>query len=341
MKHFQSFLPLTCDYGEKSRQFRGILLELQLPMLDKTGVPFQSLPDIASETVGLATGVLDSVGMSGIEVPVSLLDSKGQTLRTPARVEAYVNLSQPEVRGIHMSRLFRDVQLGLTQQPLALLLLAKITEEFLRSHEGLSDRAELAVSFEALLERAALKSANSGWRSYPVKLRVQRGLQKLQYFVEVLVTYSSTCPASAALSRQLIQQNFKAHFSGDQVSGPQVHEWLGTAGGINATPHAQRSFARVEVQVKDPQFDFIRLIDLIEESLQTPVQTMVKREDEQEFALRNGQNLMFCEDAARRVKRDLESLPEVVGYSGEFRHVESLHPHDAVAKIRKENDNHS
>jgi GTP cyclohydrolase I len=47
---------------------------------------------------------------------------------------------------------------------------------------------------------------------------------------------------------------------------------------------------------------FVELIDLVENTLKTPVQAAVKREDEREFARLNGANLMFCEDAGRRLK---------------------------------------
>ena len=101
-----------------------------------------------------------------------------------------------------------------------------------------------------------------------------------------------------------------------------------------ATPHAQRSFARVKVQVGADYF-YGDLINAVEEALQTAVQGAVKREDEQEFALRNGQNLMFCEDAARRVKEALDAQSAIVDYVAEFSHVESLHPHNAVSLISK------
>ena len=45
----------------------------------------------------------------------------------------------------------------------------------------------------------------------------------------------------------------------------------------------------------------------MEAALGTPVQTAVKREDEQAFARLNAANLMFCEDAARRVAAVLSS----------------------------------
>ena len=304
-------------------------------MLEKDKSHFHNMPDIASEPALHSNGQLESVGMSGIEVPVSIIDSQGKLMRIPALAEASVNLHDEGARGIHMSRLFKLVQEAFSQKILNLELLSEVSLEFLNSHQGLSNQANLSVSFSAMLERKALKSSNTGWRSYPVSLSVHREAdQAPRYFVEVLVTYASTCPASAALSRQLIQNHFAADFSEAKADTREVFEWLGSSTGIVATPHAQRSYAKVKVQVKNPNFEFLSLIDLIEEVLQTPVQTAVKREDEQEFALRNGQNLMFCEDAARRVQSALLKQPELVEYEGEFRHVESLHPHDAVAKIR-------
>ena len=67
--------------------------------------------------------------------------------------------------------------------------------------------------------------------------------------------------------------------------------------------------ARLRAGLRAADFDFpvVEMIDLVENVLQTPVQAAVKREDEQAFALRNGQNLMFCEDAARRIQRALDA----------------------------------
>ncbi len=145
--------------------------------------------------------------------------------------------------------------------------------------------------------------------------------------------YSSTCPCSAALARQLIQTSFDEAFApGETLGFDAVRDWLGTQKAIVATPHSQRSVAQVRVKLDGEigEFPFLALIDALEDGLSTPVQTAVKREDEQEFALRNGQNLMFCEDAARRVKQVL-SGDEYLDYRVRIEHQESLHAHDAVA----------
>ncbi|MFN2126562.1 MAG: GTP cyclohydrolase, FolE2/MptA family, partial [Anaerolineales bacterium] len=68
----------------------------------------------------------------------------------------------------------------------------------------------------------------------------------------------------------------------------------------------------------------------VELAVATPVQAVVKRRDEQEFARLNGENLMFCEDSARRIRLALDQIPEFVDYRIQASHLESLHPHDAV-----------
>jgi len=115
-----------------------------------------------------------------------------------------------------------------------------------------------------------------------------------------------------------------------------VLAWLGSEDGIVATPHAQRSTADVQVRLAHG-FDFpiVELVDVIEHALGTPVQTAVKREDEQAFALANGQNLMFCEDAARRMQRALDADERIADFRVRATHHESLHPHDAVAVATK------
>jgi len=68
----------------------------------------------------------------------------------------------------------------------------------------------------------------------------------------------------------------------------------------------------------------------VEAALATPLQTAVKRADEQAFARLNGANLMYVEDAARRVQAALAQHHAQARVT--VRHMESLHPHDAVAQ---------
>jgi GTP cyclohydrolase I len=112
---------------------------------------------------------------------------------------------------------------------------------------------------------------------------------------------------------------------------------LGSTQGIVATPHSQRSIAQIKVKLETgaDNFPIIALIDLVETTLKTPVQAAVKREDEQEFARLNGQNLMFCEDAARQLQYALNQQSQFDDFWLRVNHYESLHAHDAVSITTK------
>ena len=297
----------------------------------------RAMPDVAGQTEFGPAGRLDRVGMDDIQMPVLIAQPDGSSQRVSARVAAFVDLDDAHARGIHMSRLYLHLDRHLSSEPLTPCALRRVLRDFLDSHAELSTRAELRIRFDHLVRRPALASAHSGWRAYPVEIGATLDGEGFVAELGVEVQYSSTCPASAALARQLIQERFAADFAARRtVDREAVLAWLGSEQGIVATPHSQRSTADVRVTLA-PGFDFpiTALIDLIEDTLQTPVQTAVKREDEQAFALANGRNLMFCEDAARRIQSALDADERVADFHVRAAHHESLHPHDAVAVATK------
>lgn len=297
----------------------------------------RAMPDVASEAQPGLAGALDWVGMDAVEMPVLLGGAAEQVQRVSARVSAFVNLDRADARGIHMSRLYVHLDRHLSMEPLTPASLRRLLRDLLDSHTGLSDLALVRVRFEHLVRRAALASGHSGWRSYPVEITARMDGTQFALELGVEVQYSSTCPASAALARQLIQERFADDFAaGKPLERDALLAWLGSTDGIVATPHSQRSAAKVRAKLA-PGFDFpiTDIIDLVEQALQTPVQTAVKREDEQAFALANGQNLMFCEDAARRIRRALDGDERIADFWLRAAHYESLHPHDAVAIATK------
>jgi len=285
-----------------------------------------TLPDIATQPQE-HTAPLDWVGMCGIAVPIQF-----EGRHASAIADAGVSLVDGTARGIHMSRLYLALA-SLEQQSLTPLVIRRLLADFLASHEGLSDAAYLNLTFEHLLKRPALVSPLAGWKRYPITLEAKIENEMFHVELSVRVPYSSTCPCSAALARQLIQQQFEADFADQQLQRSAVLEWLGSSQGIVATPHSQRSQALISVRLQNNRdsLPVTELIDRIEACLGTAVQTAVKRADEQAFALANGQNLMFCEDAARRLHQSLRQLEWATGFKLRVEHAESLHAHDAVA----------
>lgn len=307
-------------------------------MLDKTRQNICTLPDVAADVKAKIAGTLEWVGMSEIEMPISL-NADVAIPSSVARVRAEVSLDDESKRGIHMSRLYLACDELFSHQSIDFGSLAKLTETFLKSHSELSHNALVEVDFDALIRRKALVTDNSGWRSYPVSLLLVREKDKISHMeLDFSVTYSSTCPCSAALARSIIQQNFQETFNKDDLDFDKVMEWIGSEKGINATPHAQRSTAHIRTILKPDtiQIPLKKYIDVVENALQTVVQAAVKRADEQAFAKINAANLLFCEDAARRIKHVLSKLPEIKGFWLRVHHHESLHPHDATAEASSE-----
>src|ERR1700682_2879653 len=109
-------------------------------------------PEVAGEVEPPFAGTLDWVGMGDIEVPVMLAED-GRNVQSAARVTAYVNLKQPEVRGIHMSRLYLHVDKALSAEPLTPCAIRRMLRDFLDSHAELSDRAMVRITFDHLVRR--------------------------------------------------------------------------------------------------------------------------------------------------------------------------------------------
>ncbi|WP_042974922.1 GTP cyclohydrolase FolE2 [Burkholderia sp. AU4i] len=290
------------------------------------------LPDISLTDAAPGRRPLEWVGMQGIDLPVAVAEP-GCRRDVHARADVQVDLPVPHVKGIHMSRLYRLLD-GLGDgDALSPAGLRPVLQAMVDSHRDCDTRrARLRLRFDLLARRAALVTDGlAGWKAYPVRIDATLTDAGFELRAQVTVVYSSTCPCSAALSRHWVEQAFLAAFGrDDRVEPAAVAAWL-KRHATAATPHSQRSEAVVSagLPADGATLGLIDLIDRVEHALGTPVQTAVKRADEQAFAVLNGGNLMFVEDAARRIQAALDgrhAQPRV-----HVRHLESLHPHDAVA----------
>ncbi len=302
------------------------------------------LPDVAVAALIGDDSRLDWVGMDAIDLPLRIvadgIASCNDDIRVPGRVSVEVDLRSDATRGIHMSRLYLALDKAVSE-PLSPAVLKALLREMLDSHIGLSTCARVRMAFEYFLRRPALVSEHSGWRRYPVVITATIERDALTIDVQFDVVYSSTCPASTALARQLVAQDFAHAFPAHApLDREKALQWLASEHGMRATPHSQRSTAQVAVRL-DPtvaELPFAALIAHAESALGTAVQTTVKRIDEQAFARANGENQMFCEDAVRRLHlafADSDPMRALGVHSVRVHvaHHESLHAHDAVASI--------
>jgi GTP cyclohydrolase I len=274
--------------------------------------------------------------MEEVAVPL-LIAIQGQApQQVSAKSSLYVSFDKTEAKGIHMSRLHLALNETLAGKILTEDRLLSLLQCMVESQEGISSNARLVLEFDLVLEKSALLSGEFGFQSYPVRIDAQFLNGQLMLGLDLTIAYSSTCPCSASLSRQLYAEAINTKFMDSNIDKQALMNWVVSNAGSIATPHSQRSYAYLKLSLAKGYFpDFASLIFQFEDIIGTPVQTAVKRQDEQAFARLNAENLMFCEDAARRIKNDLERMAFVTDYWFKVEHQESLHAHNAVAIDQK------
>ncbi len=293
------------------------------------------LPDVTSEIGSDTPASLSWVGMENIAVPINLQRSDTDVIKTVSKANLLVSLDDPNTKGIHMSRLHIAANQLATIDCNAKNINA-LLEQMVNSQEGISQQAKIELQFELVLNKPALLSEESGYQAYPVVIRATKSSAVITYELELTIPYSSTCPCSASLSRQLYAEAIDETFPSDHINKTQLLDWIQSQAGSVATPHSQRSYAYIRLALSEAYWpDLSALVFGLEDVIGTAVQTAVKRIDEQEFARLNATNLMFCEDAARRLKQTLNVMPFVKDYWFKVEHQESLHAHNAVAIDQK------
>ncbi|MDJ0821294.1 MAG: GTP cyclohydrolase FolE2 [Paracoccaceae bacterium] len=269
-----------------------------------------TLPDLQNGPSSLIKGAnraIQHVGISNFRLPLQYHTRDNGDLTLETSVTGSVSL-EADKKGINMSRIMRSFYKH-ADKTFSFGVIEAALDDYKTDLESFDARINMRFSFPVRVD--SLRSGLSGYQYYDIALElvetdgVRRKIMHLDY------VYSSTCPCSLELSEHARMQR-----------------------GQLATPHSQRSVARLSVEVKDGAcLWFEDLIDMCRRAVPTETQVMVKREDEQAFAELNAANPIFVEDAARLFAEQLHADPRV----GDFRvlasHQESLHSHDAVSML--------
>jgi GTP cyclohydrolase I len=174
--------------------------------------------------------------------------------------------------------------------------------------DSLDARIQMRLSYP--MRVASLRSGLTGWQYYDIALELAEKAGQRLRIMHVDYVYSSTCPCSLELSEHARQMR-----------------------GQLATPHSQRSIARISMVTQGDTLWFEDAIELCRRAVATETQVMVKREDEQAFAELNAANPIFVEDAVRAFAAELMAEPRVGDFRVVASHQESLHSHDAVSVL--------
>lgn len=149
------------------------------------------LPDVAHQPAALARP-LDWVGMDNIALPVRVADGQGGFVQVAASIDLAVDLARADARGIHMSRLYLQLQDGLARETVTPAGLRHLLRDGIAAQAGLATRARLRIRYDALLQRRALESGHAGWKRYPVEIEAILAEGHLQLALAFSVEYSST-----------------------------------------------------------------------------------------------------------------------------------------------------
>ena len=269
-----------------------------------------TLPDLQNGPSSLIRGAnraIQHVGISNFRLPIQYRTRDNGDLRLETSVTGTVSLDADK-KGINMSRIMRSFYAH-ADKTFSFGVIEAALDDYKTDLESFDARINMRFSFPMKVE--SLRSGLSGYQYYDIALElvevdgVRRKVMHLDY------VYSSTCPCSLELSEHARRER-----------------------GQLATPHSQRSVARISVELQDEVcLWFEDLVDMCRRAVPTETQVMVKREDEQAFAELNAANPIFVEDAARLFAEQLQTDPRVGDFRVVASHQESLHSHDAVSVL--------
>jgi GTP cyclohydrolase IB len=268
-----------------------------------------SLPDLQNGPSSLIVGArttIQHVGISNFRLPIKYQTRDGGDIMLETSVTGTVSL-EAEKKGINMSRIMRTFY-AYADDRFSFGVIEAALDDYKRDLGTFDARIQMRLSFP--MQVSSLRSNLMGWQYYDIALElvdvggVRTRIMHLDY------VYSSTCPCSLELS-----------------------EHARNTRGQLATPHSQRSVARISVVTQGGTLWFEDLIALARKGVVTETQVMVKREDEQAFAELNAANPIFVEDAARSFCEVLRGDARVGDFRVVASHQESLHSHDAVSVL--------
>jgi GTP cyclohydrolase I len=269
-----------------------------------------TLPDLQNGPASLIRGTkqqLQHVGISNFRLPIRFHTRDNGDLTLETSVTGTVSLEAGK-KGINMSRIMRSFYKH-AEKTFSFEVMASALDDYLSDLDTPDARLQMRLSYPARVR--SLRSGLEGYQYYDIALELVEKDGVRRKFVHLDYVYSSTCPCSLELS-----------------------EHARATRGQLATPHSQRSVARLSVEaVQGECLWFEDLIDLARRAVPTETQVMVKREDEQAFAELNAANPIFVEDAARLFCEQLLADPRIGDFRVVASHQESLHSHDAVSVL--------
>nr|WP_274963283.1 GTP cyclohydrolase, FolE2/MptA family [Thioclava electrotropha] len=182
------------------------------------------MPDLQNGPSSLIVGAhtrIEHVGISNFRLPVRFHTRDNGDLTLEASVTGTVSL-EAEKKGINMSRVMRSFYVH-AEKTFSFEVMEAALDDYMDDLESFDARLMMRVSFP--VKRPSLRSGLEGWQYYDIALELIETGGVRTKVIHLDYVYSSTCPCSLELSEH-------ARASRGQL----------------ATPHSQRSVARISAE---------------------------------------------------------------------------------------------
>ncbi len=239
---------------------------------------------------------IDRVGVKNLSYPVTVLDRANAIQHTVGSISMTVSLPH-RFRGTHMSRFVEILNEHHRE-----LHIDRIDDILKKMKERLdAEEASMEVVFPYFMEKSAPASGARSLMEY--RCYFQGNLSdRADFVLGVDVPVTTLCPCSKELSKR--------------------------------GAHNQRS--QVRIRVRYAGFVWIEeLIEVAETSASSPLYALLKRKDEKVVTEHAYNRPMFVEDVVREIAVKLDADSRIVWYSVESENMESIHNHNAYAKVER------
>ena len=242
---------------------------------------------------------IDHVGIKRVQVPLVISDREGGSQHTVAFAELGVELPK-DFKGTHMSR-FVEI-LDDFNEHLGYSSMKNLLVDMKEKLEA--ERARAVFSFPFFIRKKGPVSGIAALQGYDCQLTGELATERPDFTVLVRVPVMTVCPCSKAISDE--------------------------------GAHSQRAEVRIKARLRG----FIWLedfIDIAEGAASCPTFPLLKREDEKYVTETAFASPCFVEDVVRNVAVKLGKHPQVEWFRVEVESYESIHAHNAFARIEQTN----
>ena len=254
------------------------------------------MEDVQSQQAEVAMAI-DSVGVRNLRLPIMVSQRAEGSQHTVATVELGVDLPA-HFKGTHMSRFVEALEDW--NEDLSYKSLKGLLEDIKERLEA--RRTRIIFTFPYFLRKQAPATGASGLQAYECRLTGELEENKPTFLLEVTAPVMTVCPCSKAISDE--------------------------------GAHSQRADVRLSLRLKG--FNWLEeFIEIIEASASSPTYPVLKREDEKYVTEHAFANPCFVEDVVRHVATALEKHPQVAWFRVEVESYESIHAHNAFARIER------